>query len=170
MRPARPALFAALVVTALLVQVSVLDRIRFPVTPPDLLLVVVIAVAFVSGVEGGLITGFAAGLLADLVPPADHPVGLLALVFAVVGYAAGHLEDVEERSVLAPVLVVAAGTVGAALVSAVVAGLIGELGRSWFAVTRGAVVCALYDVVLTPFVVPGVAKLAHRFEPATSRR
>ena len=75
MRINRVLLPAALVVVALVIQVSVLSRLHLPGAVPDLLLLVVLALAMTYGhVEGALI-GFGAGLLADLAPPADHAAG-----------------------------------------------------------------------------------------------
>jgi rod shape-determining protein MreD len=156
------ALFALLVVTGLAVQVSLLNRLPLPGGHADLLLVVVAACALTAGPTAGAITGFVAGILADLVPPADHPVGVLALLLTLVGYGCGLFADVEERSVLVPMVLVALATAGTIVGYAVIGGLAGT-GR----VSADAFVGALpagvaYDVVLTPFVVPFVAVLARR--------
>ena len=55
----------------------------------------------------GLVCGFAAGLAADLVPPADHEVGRWALVLTLVGYLAGLGRDSSRRSAFVPLVVVA---------------------------------------------------------------
>ena len=68
--------------------------------------------------------GFGAGSALDLV--GDHPLGLLALVFCLVGYVAGQLKDSAERSTLAPLVVVAAAAVGAAVLYALLAFLTGD--------------------------------------------
>ncbi|WP_327085115.1 hypothetical protein OIE66_22415 [Nonomuraea sp. NBC_01738] len=47
----------------------------------------------------GAVTGFAAGLVADLIPPAGHPIGRTALVLCLAGYATGHLRG--RRALLA---------------------------------------------------------------------
>jgi rod shape-determining protein MreD len=163
-------LFALLVVTGLAVQVSLLNPLPLPGGHADLLLVVVVACALTAGPTAGAGTGFAAGLLADVVPPADHPIGLLALLFTLVGFTAGLFDEIEERSVLASMALVAVATVGVIIGYALIAGLAGT-GR----VTAGAFLRALpagvaYDVVLTPFVVPFVAALARRLTPLGSSR
>ena len=89
MRVNRILLSAALVVVALVVQVSVLARLHLPGAVPDLLLLTVLGLALVYGHVGGALVGFCAGLLADLAPPADHAVGRYALVLCVIGYARG---------------------------------------------------------------------------------
>ena len=156
----------AFVLTALLVQVTIVNRLPLPDGRPDLVVLVVVALALVRGPEYGAVIGFAAGLAADVVPPADHTIGRLALAYAVVGYAAGLLEDAEERSVLATVLVVAACSAAAVVGYAGVGALVGD-ERITFAALRNAMVATvIYDVVLAPFVVPVVSGAARRAEPA----
>ena len=70
-------------------QVTLMSRLPLPGATPDLLLLVVVALALAHGPGFGLVCGFAAGLAADLVPPADHEVGRWALVLTLVGYLAG---------------------------------------------------------------------------------
>ena len=78
MRFNRMLLSATLVVVALVIQVSVLARLHLPGAVPDLVLLTVLALAMVYGHVGGALIGFAAGLLADLAPPADHAAGRYA--------------------------------------------------------------------------------------------
>ena len=156
----------AFVLTALLVQTTVVNRIPLPDGRPDLLVLVVVALALVRGPEYGAVLGFVSGLLADVVPPADHTVGRLALAYAVVGYAAGLLEDAEERSVLATVLVVAACSAAAVVAYAGVGALLGDERITIGALRSSLVATVIYDVVLAPFVVPAVSGAARRADPA----
>lgn len=78
----------AAVVSAMLVQATVIGPLVYPV-PVSLPLLVVVAVAVLSGPGTGLALGFGAGLLADL--NAHHPVGVLALVWLGAGVVAGIL-------------------------------------------------------------------------------
>ena len=157
---------AAFVLTALLAQVTIVNRLPLPDGRPDLLVIVVVALALVRGPEYGAIIGFMSGLAADVVPPADHTVGRLALAYAVVGYAAGLLEDAEERSVLATVLVVAGCSAAAVIGYAGVGALIGDERVTAEALRNSLVATVIYDVVLAPFVVPVVSGAARRAEPA----
>ncbi|MFO7250297.1 MAG: rod shape-determining protein MreD [Actinomycetes bacterium] len=100
--PGSPVIAALLVP---LLQVTVVNRLPFPgAAPPDLVLAAVALVAAARGPVTGTLTGFAAGLAADLLPPADAVTGRSALVFAVVGYGCGLLRR-------APVPVTATGGV-----------------------------------------------------------
>jgi rod shape-determining protein MreD len=78
------ALFAAVIV-----QLTVVNRLPLPGgTAPDLVLLLVAAVAVNTGPMTGLLTGFAGGLALDIAPPATHYAGEYALIFCVVGYLA----------------------------------------------------------------------------------
>lgn len=157
-------LSTVLVVVALVVQVSVFARLGLPGAVPDLMLLVVIGLALVYGPKGGCLVGFGAGLLADLAPPSDHAVGRYALVLCVLGYAAGLLrpESGQIRSVLTPLLVVAAAAFAATLLYAGVGALVGDSAARHVGVGSLLVTSVIYDVLLAPFVVPGVMALARR--------
>lgn len=81
--------------TALLVQVTVLPHFAWEVgglgVVPDVVLLVVVATALATDTRYGTLTGFFAGLLLDLAPPADHVAGRWALALMVVGYVVGRL-------------------------------------------------------------------------------
>ena len=151
---------AASVLLALLLQVTVVAGLPLPGSPPDLVLVVVIAFALAEGPLSGMLTGLVAGLLADLL--ALHELGRLALVYVVVGHAAGLLDDDRERGALLPFVVVGAGAVGALLLYAAEGLLLGDPRVGLASVGRGLVSSVPYDVALTPFVVPVVGLLVRR--------
>lgn len=161
---------AVLVVIAYVLQVSVFDQLPLPGGHPDVLLVIVVAVALATGPFGGAVTGFAAGLLSDLAPPADHTLGKMALALTVVGYVSGLLEDVDERSAFAPLVMVALATAVAAFGYAAIGAILGDPRVDWPSVVRTFPSTALYDVLLTPFVVPFVARLVRRLDPDPSHR
>ena len=154
----------AVVPPALLVQVTMLNRLPLPGAAPNLVLVVVVALALRNERAFGMLTGFWVGLAADLVPPADHAVGRLALVLALAGWLAAelgeHLGEETDRTAAAPVLVVALVAAAAGLLDAGVGALLGDPRISWWAVAGAVPTAVLYDVVLAPFVLPGVTALA----------
>ncbi|QMU68136.1 rod shape-determining protein MreD [Streptacidiphilus sp. P02-A3a] len=161
---APPAALRGLIVAALVLQVSVLARLGLPGAAPDLLLLVVIGLALVYGPAGGCLAGFFAGLLADLAPPSDHAVGRYALVLCLLGYAAGLLRSSSGhiRSVVTPLLVVAAAAFGTTLAYAAVGALVGDTAARHVGLPGLLVTAVLYDVLLAPFVVPAVTALARR--------
>jgi rod shape-determining protein MreD len=164
----RPLLTVVAILTALLLQVDFVNRLRLPGGHPDLVLVVLVSLSLVGGPAYGAVAGFAAGLAADILPPADHTIGRVAFVYALVGYAAGLLEDAEERSVFAAVAVVALGSAGSVLLFAGVGALLGDARISAAAVTHALAAAVIYDVFLAPFVVPLVSGAARRVESATT--
>ncbi|MFG2191623.1 rod shape-determining protein MreD [Streptomyces sp. NPDC048639] len=166
MRLNRILLSTSLVVVALVVQVSVLARLHLPGAVPDLMLLVVLALALVYGHTAGCVIGFGAGLLCDLAPPADHAVGRYALVLCVIGYLAGlaKSDTGRVRSATGPLLVVVGAAIGTTLMYAGVGALVGDTAARQVGVTNLILTASLYDLLLAPFVVPGVMWLARRAE------
>ncbi|HEY6747620.1 MAG TPA: rod shape-determining protein MreD [Mycobacteriales bacterium] len=152
---------AVAIVTAVVLQAAVLARLPLPGGQPSLVLVLVVAIGLAAGGSAGLAAGFGAGLLTDLL--SDHPLGVLALCFALAGFLAGLLEADVQRTVLLPVVVVAVAT---AAVYLAYLGVMGLLGRSTAEGAAAILGTVAYDVVLTPFVVPLVAAVARRAAPA----
>jgi rod shape-determining protein MreD len=167
MRLHRLFLSAVLIVVALVVQVSVLARLQLPGAVPDLLMLVVLGLALVYGPTGGCLIGFCAGLLADIAPPSDHAVGRYALVLCVLGYAAGlaRPDNRRLRSVTGPLLVVAVAAVTATLLYAAVGALVGDTAARHVGLVGLVLSALVYDLLLAPFVVPGVMALARRGDP-----
>ncbi|AZK94055.1 MULTISPECIES: rod shape-determining protein MreD [Streptomyces] len=166
MRLNRLLLSSALVVVALVVQVSVLARLQLPGAVPDLLLLTVLGLAFVYGHVTGALIGFGAGLLADLAPPADHAAGRYALVLCVIGYLAGlaRPQDGRVRSATGPMIVVVAAAVGSTLLYAGVGALVGDTSGGQVGLGGLLFSAAVYDLLLAPFTVPFVMALARRAE------
>ncbi|MFJ4947927.1 rod shape-determining protein MreD [Streptomyces sp. NPDC088760] len=164
MRVNRILLSTALVVVALVIQVSVLARLHLPGAVPDLLLLTVLGLAMVYGHVGGALVGFGAGLLADLAPPADHAAGRYALVLCVIGYLAGLVrpENGRLKSATGPMAVVVAAAIGSTLLYAGVGALVGDTAARHVGLPGLLFSAALYDLLLAPFVVPGVMWLARR--------
>ncbi|AEM87225.1 rod shape-determining protein MreD [Streptomyces violaceusniger Tu 4113] len=162
----RIVLSTCLVVFALVVQICVLARLQLPGAVPDLLLLVVLGLALVYGHTGGALIGFAAGLLADLAPPADHAAGRYALVLCVIGYLAGLAkpESGQLRSATGPMLVVVAAAIGATLLYAGVGILVGDDAARQVGLGKLLFTAALYDLLLAPFTVPLIMGLARRSE------
>lgn len=160
-------LFAAIVViVALVLQVIVVDRLPLPGgVVPDVVLLSVVALALVYGPLPGLVTGFCAGLVADVVPPADHMIGLYAFVFCLLGYVAGLAQDDMERSAVMPFVFMVIGAVGGCVLYALLGGLLGDPRITWDTARHLVPLTALYNVLLSPFVLYLVVRLGRRFEP-----
>ena len=166
----RALVVAAVLMLAVTLQLGVLPTIAIADVVPNLVLVVVIGLAVARGPEYGAVVGFAAGLALDLAPPADHIAGRWALAFVVVGYLAGMARRDARSSAVAAVLVVAAGSfIGTSLFA--LSGLVlRDAGVTVAGVLHVLPVAVLYDVVLTPLVIPAVLALMRRVQPATAVR
>jgi hypothetical protein len=87
-----------IVVTALLLQVTVLSQLAWHGVVPDLVLLAVVGAALVTDPRFATLLGFGAGLMLDLAPPADHAAGRWALALLVVGYVVGRLAHDHQAS------------------------------------------------------------------------
>jgi rod shape-determining protein MreD len=168
MRYRRITLVALLLATAVVLQTVVLSRIPFPQATPDLVLLVVVALAMVRGPNAGAVIGFFGGLLVDVVPPADGAAGRWALVLCLVGWFAGRAGDAVEGSAFLPLLVVVGSACASLVGYAAIGWLIGDVRVTSSPVLRAVPAAVLYDVLFSPFVVPLVMALAKRFEATTT--
>ena len=78
-------------VAAFVMQVMLAPHLAFFGVVPNLLLLVIVTLAFVEGPSAGAIAGFVGGLLLDLI--GTGPIGAWALVLSVTGYTAGMLQE-----------------------------------------------------------------------------
>jgi rod shape-determining protein MreD len=155
----------ALLVVAFALQSTLLTRATILGVIPQVLLVVVVTLAYTDGERVGVTVGFFAGLLQDLLIP-ESIVGLYALVFTMIGYAVGSFRKYATAdSVWTPVFVVAAASAVAELSYATLAIIMGQqwVGLAYTAKVAGLVV--LYNTLLTPFIFPVVRRIANRFRP-----
>jgi len=170
---------ASLLVVALVLQVTIVP----PLVPdfvaqgvvPNFCLLVVVAAALVRGPEQAAVLGFVAGLLLDLVPPADHVAGRWALALVVVGYVAGRLRP--ETSAVegfrptagAVVVTVAAssfvGTSVYAITGLVLQDPVVSVGDLLPVIAAGA----FWDVLVAPLVMPVLMRVFTLLEPARAQ-
>lgn len=150
---------------AFLIQVTLLSRLGLPGATPDLLVVCVVAFAFVMGPTQGAVAGFFAGALIDLAPPADSIVGVNSIVYLVVGFVAGTIVNDRDRT-LGWMLVVSGGAcVVAVLGTAALDAMLGSPRILWTSVPLMGLTTLLYGVLLARVVIPGVAWLTRSVAP-----
>ena len=132
---------------------------------PNLCLLVVVAAALTRGAQFAAVLGFLAGVALDLAPPADHVAGRWALALVVVGYVAGRVRQDVQPTAVAVVGTVAAcsfiGTSVFALTGLVLRDPVTDIAE----LLQVILVAVVWDVLLTPFVLPPVMKLFQQLEP-----
>ena len=157
--------FAAVSV-AVVVQLTIVDRIAFPGgTGPDVVLLTVAALALAGGPLTGVLIGFWAGLALDVAPPGSHFVGQNALVFCLVGYLCGlaaevpNSEGVPEQghTALFEIAVTALGAVCGEVLGALLGAMLSDPQVTWSAIRHVLPVAVAYDLLLSPFVLYAVA-------------
>ena len=154
------------VLAAILLQVTVLNNLPFPGgSPPDLVLVVVVALALASGPLDGAVIGFAAGLAVDIAPPSSGLIGQSALVFCLVGFGCGKLRGALERSQWLPVAGVALGAAAGEVLYALVGLTFGDPDITLQSVRQVLPAAVFYDVLLSPFVLYAVVRLGGYAQP-----
>jgi len=146
---------------AVIVQLTIVDRIAFPGgTGPDVVLLTVAALALAGGPLTGALIGFCAGLALDVAPPGSHFVGQNALVFCLIGYLCGLAADIpnnegvpeQGRTALFEIAVTAAAAVTGEALSALLGAMLSDPRVTWSAIRHVLPVAAAYDVLLCPFV------------------
>jgi rod shape-determining protein MreD len=154
------------VAVAVVVQLTIVDRIAFPGgAGPDLVLLTVAALALACGPLAGVLIGFWAGLALDVAPPGSHFTGQNALVFCLIGYACGLLADSSSgdtageqgHTALFEIVVVAAGAVCGEALAALLGLMLSDPRVTWPAITHVLPAAVAYDVLLCPFVLYAVA-------------
>lgn len=114
-----------MLIGALLVQTTVLSRMRILGVMPDFMLLVAVAAGITAGPTRGAALGFTSGMLIDLFLPT--PLGLSALVFTLVGYGVGVANTGVLRSAwYIPVLTAGAASVAGVVLYALAGSALGE--------------------------------------------
>ena len=172
--PARKAITAVILAAALfaavVVQLTVVNRLPLPGAPstgwvgPDLVLLLVTAIAVSVSPATAAVTGFAGGLALDIAPPAAHYAGRYALVFCLAGYAAARTVQViwnmsGERDPVTLFTVMAAAAAAGEAGKAALGMLLSDPNVTGAAVSRVLPAAVLYDLLLAPLVFWLVARL-----------
>jgi len=140
-----------MLIAALLLQTTVLARMRVWGVMPDFMLLVAVAGGIAAGASRGATLGFASGMLIDLFLPT--PLGLSALVFTLVGYGVGVANTGVLRSAwYIPVLMAGGASVAGVALYALVGSVLGERMINGHLATIAFVV-GVSNAVLAPVAV-----------------
>jgi rod shape-determining protein MreD len=159
----------AAVLVALVLQVTVFSQAAWHGIVPNLVLLVVVAAALTRGPQFAALLGFVGGVLLDLAPPADHVAGLWALALVLVGYLAGRVQQESRPSATAVVATVAGSSFVGTSVFALAGMALGEVPVDVGALLGVIAFSVLWDVLLTPFVLPPLMGMFRRLEPERER-
>lgn len=164
------ALTGALVVgAALVLQVTLFPHLAWHGVVPNLCLLVVVGAALSRGPQFGMLLGFLAGLALDLAPPADHVAGRWALALVLVGFVAGRVRVDARPTAVAVVTTVAVCSLLGTSVFALSGLLIGDLSAGVGELLGVILLAVVWDVLLTPLVLPLVMRLFGALEPQHAR-
>lgn len=159
-------LAAFLVVSlALVLQVSLFPHFAWQGIVPNLCLLVVVGAALTRGPQFAVVLGFLAGVALDLAPPADHLAGRWALALVIVGYVAGRVRQDVKPTAVAVVGTVAASSFIGTSVFAITGMLLRDPLLDVSQLLQVILVAVLWDVLLTPFVLPPVMTMFNRLQP-----
>ncbi len=156
---------SAAVVVALVLQVSLFPHLAWHGIVPNLVLLVVVAAALTVEAPFALVLGFFAGVCLDLAPPADHLAGRWALALTVVAFLAARLRQDVRPTALSVIATVAASSFVATSLFALTGVLLSDPATSVSGLLEVVLVALVWDVLLTPFVLPPLMKLFARLDP-----
>lgn len=165
----RAAAIGALVCLAVVAQAVVFPHITIEGVVPNLALALVVVAAIDRGPQFAVLLGFAAGLLLDLAPPADHVAGRWALALVVVGYLAGRVRHDARSSTLTAVLVIGAGSFVGTSLYAFSGVLLDDGALPIDQMLQVIVTSVLWDLLLAPLLVPLLLWLFDSLRPARER-
>lgn len=116
------------IVMAYLIQVSAVEPIDFLLYGPDLLLLVLFAWILQLPRLDGVMVAFGTGLLVDLAPPVDGPLGKWALIYTLAALALAPVVRNADTPLIT-VGIIAAASAGTVALGYLVSSILGE--RSW---------------------------------------
>ncbi len=154
----------AILLAAVVLQLTVVNRLPLPAAYPDLVLLAVTAIAVCTSTLPGTLAGFAGGLALDVAPPASHYAGEYALIFCVAGYGAARavhaIYDLTgERDPLTMFTVMAVAAAAGEAGKAALGMLLSDPDVTGPAIKQVLPAAILYDLLLAPLMFLLVARL-----------
>ncbi len=151
-----PFRLGVLIFLAVVVQVTVFADVRILGVAPELLVLLAVMIGYWFGPERGPNAAFVIGLLWDVYLPT--PLGLSAIVFAVVAFMVGSGgAELFRDSKLQLAAVAGIGTVAAVAGYALLGEVMGQRGLVDLEMLRVAMIASLTNALVAPFTRPVVA-------------
>jgi len=149
---------AAVLLAAVLVQVTWAPRLTVAGVFPNLALVAVLAITWTAGVRKGMAWACVAGLLLDLTAPG--PIGPHAVALLAGAYLTGFwIRNLDRESVVHPVIAVAVSTIAYSSVLVVVDEMLGLPVPPFGIAVQLVIAACVYNAVLMPVAMWVVRKL-----------
>ena len=149
----------AIIVVALLIQLTLINSIAILGLKPDLIMIVVVVFSLLKGGKEGTISGFASGLLQDIF--STGLLGINALAKTVIGFTCGIFKEkifYEHILFLIPVITFVASFMQSILMFLLLRSFGIEYGLAW-SIKQIALPEALYSSLLSPFIFLAINKL-----------
>ena len=149
----------AIIVVALLIQLTLINSITVLGLKPDLIMVVVVVFSLLKGEKEGTISGFASGLLQDIF--STGLLGINALAKTVIGFTCGILKEKifhEHILFMIPLITFIASFIQSILIFFLLRTFGIEYNLIW-SLKQVALPEALYSSLLSPFIFLVINKL-----------
>lgn len=149
----------AIIVFALVIQLTLINSVIILGLKPDLIMVVVVIFSLLKGEKEGAISGFASGLLQDIF--STSLLGINALAKTVIGFTCGILkEEIFHEHILfiIPVITFIASFMQSILIFLLLRAFGIEYKLAW-SLKQIALPEALYSSLLSPFIFLAINKL-----------
>jgi len=157
------------VFVAALLQAALAPYMAIGGVVPNFLLLVTVTLALVEGPAAGCSTGFACGLIFDLL--GTGPVGPMVLVLSVTGYLAGLLhENMFAEGWLLPITVLGIAALGSEIAYGLILDLVGSGGPFLVTFVTKMLPAAVYNTALGLLVFPWLARILRRDKAMTTFR
>ncbi|HET6499110.1 MAG TPA: rod shape-determining protein MreD [Coriobacteriia bacterium] len=160
---------ALTVFVGLVLQVGIVPHVAVAGIQPNILVLGAVTIGMVKGPRAGMVSGFAAGLLSDLL--GTGPVGAAALVFCAAGFLAGSIkENTFADGWSVPLVVAFFTTLTAEAGYMILLAIVGEGGVTFGGVFMKAALASLYTCAVAVIAYPLVARFLRWERPMTTFR
>jgi len=149
----------AIIVVALVIQLTLINLVTILGLKPDLIMIVVVVFSLLKGEKEGAISGFASGLLQDIF--STSLLGINALAKTVIGFTCGILKEKifhEHILFIIPVITFFSSFMQSILISLLFRAFGIEYNLAW-SLKQIALPEALYSSLLSPFIFLAINKL-----------
>ena len=149
----------AIIIIALLIQLTLINSVTILGLKPDLIMVVVVVFSLLKGEKEGTISGFATGLLQDIF--STGLLGINALAKTVIGFFSGIIKEKifhEHLLFIIPVITFIASLIQSILIILLLRAFGTEYDLAW-SLKQIALPEALYSSLLSPFIFLAIKKL-----------